>query len=159
MKKTCWNYIGRLVSHCLFSKWHKESDLYKISALSKGDLCAEHHVVTVYEVVFRKGTNLAFSKLLVNNNIVSQIVIRKQLFYFALSRDLNVLPPTEVIQIPRVCLAITWCLKEFLVRTTENKNGPKTNLLPVIWHWQRQWLNLLWIKENSIHPQHPHTIW
>lgn len=50
MKKTCSKFIGRLVSHCLFSKWHKESDLFMISALSKDDLCVQHHVVIVYEL-------------------------------------------------------------------------------------------------------------
>lgn len=50
MKKTCLKYIGRLISHCLFSKWHKESDLFMISGLSKDDLCSQHHVVMVYEL-------------------------------------------------------------------------------------------------------------
>lgn len=48
-KKKSWNDIGKLVSHCLFSKWHEKSDLLLISALSKDDLCAQHHVVNVHE--------------------------------------------------------------------------------------------------------------
>lgn len=50
MKKTCLKYIGRLILQCLSSKWHKESDLFMISALSKNDLCAQHHTVMVYEL-------------------------------------------------------------------------------------------------------------
>lgn len=79
MKKTCWNYIGRLVSHCLFSKWHKESDLFAISALSKDDLCAQHHAVKAYE----EAQTLPSP---VNSNIVSEIIIiqqQKKLFCFA----------------------------------------------------------------------------
>lgn len=71
MKKTCWNYIGRLVSHCLFSKWHRESDLLTISALSKDDLCAQHHVVNVF--VFRQGKLCLLKKSLVSSNTVSKI--------------------------------------------------------------------------------------
>lgn len=46
MKKTWWNHIGRLVSRCPFSKWHKDSDLFMLAAVSNHDLCARHYVVT-----------------------------------------------------------------------------------------------------------------
>lgn len=58
VKKTWWNHIGRLGSRCLFSKWHKDSDLFMFRACVKPwPLCSASRSHCVWVRVFRRGSN------------------------------------------------------------------------------------------------------